>query len=134
KLTGEQVQELTPRVVDLAAKYNIDLQTAFKAVGKATQGNAGILSRYGVTIDEAALKADGFGATLKGLGVAQGFAADRAKAEPWRVLGAQFEEVAEKLGQALLPVIANLTKAIIAILPFIEGLITGFIQLGHYAV
>jgi hypothetical protein len=134
KLTGEQVQELTPRVVDLAAKYNIDLQTAFKAVGKATQGNAGILSRYGVTIDEAALKADGFGATLKGLGVAQGFAADRAKAEPWRVLGAQFEEVAEKLGQALLPVIENLTKAIIAILPFIEGLITGFIQLGHYAV
>lgn len=134
QLTGQQVQELTPRIVDLSAKMGIDLETAFKAVGKATTGNAGVLARYGVTLDATKLQADAFGTTLEGLGVAQGFAADRAKAEPWRVLGASFEEIAEKLGQALLPILQDLTDAIIAILPFIEGLITGFIQLGHYVV
>lgn len=133
KLTGEQVEALTPRVVDLAAKYDIDLQTAFKAVGKATQGNAGILSRYGVVLDEAAVKSDAFGATLEGLGVAQGFAADRAKAEPWRVLSAQFEEIAERLGTALLPILQDLAEFVTNyVLPFLEGLIIGFQQLGHW--
>ena len=73
---------MTPAVVDLAAKYDIDLQAAFKAVGKATQGSAGILSRYGIILDEADLKADAFGTTLEGLGVAAGFAADRARTNP----------------------------------------------------
>jgi len=121
KLTGEQVQELTPRVVDLAAKYDIDLQAAFKAVGKATQGSAGILSRYGIILDENALKADAFGTTLEGLGVAAGFAEDRAKLEPWRVLGAQWEEIAERIGNALLPALQGLSEILIRLVPLIEG-------------
>jgi hypothetical protein len=54
-LTGQQVMELTPLIVDLSEKMDIDLQAAAKAVGKATQGNAGILSRYGIVLDETAL-------------------------------------------------------------------------------
>jgi len=115
KLTGQQVQELTPLVVDLASKYDIDLQAAFKAVGKATQGSAGVLSRYGIVLDESKLKADAFGTTLQGLGVAEGFAADRAEAEPWRVLGAQFEEIAERIGQDLLPVLTEFAEGAIKI-------------------
>lgn len=108
KLTGTQVEQLIPAIVDLSAKMGIDLEAAAKAVGKATQGSAGILSRYGIILDEDALKADAFGTTLKGLGVAQGFAAARADAEPWRVLGAKLEEVAEDIGNALLPVLQDL--------------------------
>jgi hypothetical protein len=124
KLTGSQVQQLTPLVVDLSAKMGIDLETAFKAVGKATQGNAGVLSRYGITLDASALKADAFGTTLKGLGVAQGLAADRAKAEPWRVLGAQFEEIEESVGQALIPLIQDLVGGLKIMLPVLEAATT----------
>ena len=78
ELTGEQVQELTPLVVDLSAKYDIDLPAAVKAVGKATQGNTGgLLSRYGIDIDETAGKTDEFEAVLEGLGSGEGFAAER---------------------------------------------------------
>ncbi len=108
KLTGEQVQEITPAIVDLSAKMSIDLEAAFKAVGKATSGSAGILSRYGVVLDEDKLKADAFGTTLEGLGVAAGFAEERANAEPWSVLGSELEELAEQVGVVLIPFVQKL--------------------------
>ena len=122
KLTGDQVTQLIPLIVDLSAKMDIDLNTAAKAVGKATQGNTAALSRFGIMIDATALQTDAFGATLNGLGVAQGFAADRAKAEPWRLLGAAMEEVAEKVGQALIPAIQGIAGALITVLPLLEKL------------
>ena len=114
-LTGAQVMELTPLIVDLSEKMDIDLQAAAKAVGKATAGSSGILSRYGIVLDQTKLSADAFGTTLEGLSVVQGFAADSAKNEPWRVLGAQFEEIAEQIGQALLPVLQNLVPTLISL-------------------
>ena len=114
-LTGAQVMELTPLIVDLSEKMDIDLQAAAKAVGKATAGSSGILSRYGIVLDQTKLSADAFGTTLEGLSVVQGFAADSAKNEPWRVLGAQFEEVAEQIGQALLPVLQALVPTLISL-------------------
>lgn len=119
-LTGQQVLQLIPRIVDLSAKMGIDLEAATKAVGKATQGNAGILSRYGIILDEAGLKADAFGTTLDGIGVAAGFAAARADNEPWRVLGAQFEEVAEQLGNLLLPIIRETVEALKHLVPILK--------------
>ena len=121
KLTGQQVQQLTPLVVDLASKYDIDLQAAFKAVGKATSGSAGILSRYGIVLDKADLEADAFGTTLEGLGVAAGFAEDRAKQEPWRLLGAQFEEIAETIGQELLPILQDFSQILVDNIGVVEG-------------
>lgn len=129
KLTGGQVQQLIPLIVDLSEKMDIDLQAAAKAVGKATQGNAGILSRYGIVLDETALKTDAFGTTLKGLGVVQGFAAESAKIEPWRVLGAQFEELQETVGQVLIPILQSLVPVIqdvVTILQFAAGATEGF--------
>jgi hypothetical protein len=63
-LTEDQVKTLTPLIVDLSRKLGIDLETAAKTVGKAVDGNAGALKRYGIDVDEAALKADGFTAVL----------------------------------------------------------------------
>ena len=103
ELTGKQVMELTPLIVGPVREVDIDLQTAIKAVGKATQGNTGSLARYGIAIDETDTKTEAFTVTLEGLGVAQGFAAESAEAEPWRVLAAQFEEIAETSRPGLLP-------------------------------
>ena len=126
KLTGAQVQELTPLVVDLSEKYNIDLQTAFKAVGKATAGSSAALSRFGVVLDASAVQGNAYKATLDGIGVAQGFAEKSAKAEPWRVLGAQLEEVAEQIGQSLLPAIQSLSELLTNLLPLISKVAEGF--------
>ena len=122
KLTGKQVMDLTPLIVDLSAKMGIDLEAAAKAVGKATEGNTGALARYIGTIEQGATPLETYTNITEKLGRVQGFAEERANAEPWRILSAQFEEVAEKIGQALLPAIQGLTDAIIGILPLLEKL------------
>jgi len=128
-LTGSQVEKLIPLIVDLSAKMGIDLETAAKAVGKATQGNTGALARYGIMIDDTGKGVNNFTATLQGLGVAQGFAADRAKAEPWLVLQAQFEELEETVGQALIPImqaIVPVLEDLVTVLQFATGATEGF--------
>jgi hypothetical protein len=120
-LTGKQVMDLTPLVVDLSAKLGIDLDAAFKAAGKAATGNTGALARYIGAIEVGSTKSETFTNVLDKLGRAQGFAAERAEAEPWRVLGAQFEELAEVVGQAILPALQGLTDIIIDLIPVVEA-------------
>jgi hypothetical protein len=104
-LTEDQVKSLTPLIVDLSAKMGVDMTTAAKAVGKAVNGNIGSLARMGVVVDKTKASTDAYGATLDALGVAQGFAADQAKNQPWRLLLSDMEELAESLGKTLIPVL-----------------------------
>ena len=124
KLTGAQVQQLTPLIVDLSEKMGIDLEAAAKAVGKATEGNTGALARYVGTIEAGKTPTETYTNILEKLGRVQGFAAESAKAEPWKVIGAQFEEVAEKVGQALLPALQGLAQSLEGILPLLEKVAT----------
>jgi hypothetical protein len=117
--TGAQVQELTPLIVDLSEKYGIDLQAAAKAVGKATEGTTGSLARYVGKIEVGTTSAETYTNVLTKLSTVQGFAAKSAENEPWRVLGAQFEEIAEQIGQALLPALQNLSDLLVNILPIL---------------
>lgn len=105
KLTEDQVKALTPRVVDLSEKMGIDLEAAAKAVGKSVNGSVGGLQRMAVVVDKAKAATDPYAATLEALSAAQGFAAKSARLEPWKKIGAQFEELTETIGTALLPVI-----------------------------
>ena len=57
-------------------------------------------------MDQTKAQTDAYGATLDALGVSQGFAAKSAKAEPWRKLGSEFEELGEELGKHLIPFVA----------------------------
>jgi len=114
KITGQQVQELTPLIVDLSAKMGIDLAAATKSVGKAVIGNTAGLQRYGIVIEEASGKGSEFQSVVEGLqGTVGGFARERAIDEPWRILGAQFEEVAEEVGTVLLPALQGLADWLI---------------------
>jgi len=125
-LTGQQVQDLTPLVVDLSAKLGLDLDAAFKAAGKAATGNTGALARYVGAIEVGSTKGETFSNVLDKLGRSAGFAAERAEDEPWRVLGAQFEEIAETVGQALLPAIRDISQVLTDNLPVIEAVIGKF--------
>jgi hypothetical protein len=111
KLSADQVTELTPLVVDLSAKMGIGLEAAAKAVGKAVNGTVVGLSRMGVVVDKTQAKTDAYGATLKALGVVQGFAAEQAKAEPWRILSMQWGELKEQVGRELLPALKDLVTS-----------------------
>jgi len=119
-LTGDEVQQLIPLIVDLSAKMGIDMAAAAKAVGKATEGNTAGLQRYGIVIDEVDGKGGEFAATLEGIGKFEGFAADRADEEPWRVLAAQFDELAEDIGNVLIPFMQDVTGILIKLGPVLS--------------
>jgi len=117
KLTGRQVQELIPLVVDLSQKMGIDMTAASKAVGKATQGNTGILQRYGIMIQKSADGTVHFSDVVKGLGVVQGYAEERGKtfAGQMDILKSNIQDAeeafgkfVEQLGVELLPVIKQI--------------------------
>lgn len=67
RVTGKQIRELTPLVVDYARKFSVDLVTANAQVGKALDGQVGALKRNGVSIDEALFKTDRYAAVQKAL-------------------------------------------------------------------
>lgn len=66
-LTGDEIEAVTPLVVDYARKFGVDLTTAAVQVGKALDGNIGALQRVGININEAAYEADSFTAVMDAL-------------------------------------------------------------------
>jgi len=106
-LTADQITQLTPLVVDLATKNGIDLQAAFKAVGKAAEGNTGALARYVGTVEKGKNPTETFANVVEKLGAVQGYAAQQANAEPWRKLEAAFNEIQETVGNKIIPVLAD---------------------------
>lgn len=130
KLTGQQVLQLMPLIVDLSEKRMVDLETATKAVAKSTQGSTAGLLRMGVQVDATKAQTDAFGATLDALAISEGFAAKQAELEPWRLIGAQFEEIEEQLGQALLPALESLVPALLELVDALGPLLDLLGKLG----
>jgi len=73
QLTTEQIRQAIPRVMDMAAAMemmtgrHMDLADVANMVGKAINGTVGFLTRWGVVIDEEAVKADKFTGILKSI-------------------------------------------------------------------
>jgi hypothetical protein len=66
-LTGDEIRDITPLVVDFARKFGVDMTSAATQVGKALDGNVGALKRNGVSIDEVRFKTDRYGAVQDAL-------------------------------------------------------------------
>ena len=66
-LTGKQVADLTPLILDMSKATGKDLLTSTLAVGKAAKGTATSLQRFGVFVDKAKFKVDPFAATMEAL-------------------------------------------------------------------
>jgi len=73
QLNSQQIAQLIPRILDMGKAYEMttgrqaDYNSIAIAVGKAIQGQTGVLARYGVVLDEEALKTDKFNGILKSL-------------------------------------------------------------------
>jgi len=96
---------------DLAVAKGMDVVTAAELIGKAYNGNIGMLSRYGIVVDQAKYKSEGFGAVLDAM---KGYSG-RAAAE-MDTLGGKIkqlknytEDVQEAIGKGL---VLGMTNAI----------------------
>lgn len=64
KLSGEGLQNATKAALDLAAGLQIDVGQAFDVVTKASQGNVGMLAKYGLEVNKAATDSEKFAQAL----------------------------------------------------------------------
>lgn len=65
KLSGEGLQVATRAALDLAGGLQIDVAQAFDVVTKATQGNVGMLAKYGLEVNKSATDSQKFAQALQ---------------------------------------------------------------------
>jgi uncharacterized protein YukE len=102
-MTGEQIQRLTPLVIDFAKAKGIELKTAFDLVGKANMGYTGTLSRYGIILDENLSKEEKMIALEELMSKYKGTAAELTKTYGGQVevLSANYGDLREEMGRSL---------------------------------
>jgi hypothetical protein len=64
-VTTDKLKEATVAAIGLAARFKIDLASAMMLVGRASQGQTQLLTRYGIVIDQTLSDQDKFNALLK---------------------------------------------------------------------
>jgi hypothetical protein len=111
-------KELTLAVANLATAKKMDLASAADLVGKAIDGNTGILKRYGLEISDNLPKSERLTAIMDAL---NGKFKDQAEAAAQglgslNVLKQIFDDFQETLGSRFAPAIASVTKLMISLL------------------
>ena len=110
-VTTDKLQEATTAAIGLAARYRIDLAAAMMLVGRASQGQTQMLTRYGIVIDQNLSTQEKFNEILR-IG-AESFGL--AKAEAGTAAGSiqqmnnAISDTAETLGDVMLPAIKDLS-------------------------
>ena len=108
---------------DIARGKNIDLQTAAELVGRVHEGNIGILSRYGITLEEGATAQDALAALQERFsGQAEAYGNTFAGAQ--EKMSIALGNLKETIGAAVLPVLTQLftklSDLVTAALPAVE--------------
>lgn len=115
QLNGDQISELIPRVLDMAAAMeksggeSANLEQIAIALGKAMTGQVGLLSRYGVVIDENAIKTDKWNGILKSVddsfkGIAEG--SGKTQIGQLKIMANVAGSVSEEFGKLQLKVLS----------------------------
>ena len=120
-MTYDQAMGATGLALDLAAAKQMDTTTAADLMGKAFEGNASILKRYGIEIaaskDNAVVFAEALtqiNAQFGGTAAAQAQTFTGSQAQ----LGNTLHDVSETVGQILIPALTRLSSALV---PLIAG-------------
>lgn len=111
ELTGKQLEELTPLLLDFAAKTGQDLPTAAEALGKALMGQGRALKDVGIDFVDTGTAAGNFDQLVAGLRQqVGGFAEQDAETAGGKLemLKNRFGEVQEQIGEALMPQLERL--------------------------
>jgi len=117
----------------MAASGLMDFNTASMLIGRVMTGNVSMLSRYGITLDEAAMKEAGITDNAGKAAYAMeklntmfgGVAAANVASYSGRVsqLGNYFGDVKEAIGDVLLPSLTKLTEKFVPVAKAIEAFI-----------
>jgi hypothetical protein len=114
-LTGKQLTDVTPLLLDYATKTGKDLPTAAKLLGQSFIGNTKALKQIGVNYKSTGNQATDF-ANITGLLRQQvgGLAENEGKtaAGQLEILKNQFGELQETAGQKLLPAVIGIAKGL----------------------
>jgi hypothetical protein len=123
KLNGAQIKELTPLVLDYAAKTGRDLPEAANVVGKAMMGQGRALKDVGINFKDTGTAAGNFDQLMGGLRTqVGGFAEQEGKSAEGQaaILANKFGDLQEKVGEKLLPVIQKMVTWLITAVEWIE--------------
>lgn len=107
---------------DLARGANIDVVTASKLLGKVTEDNVNVLSRYGIAAKEGMTETELFGLVQEKFGGQAATFADTT-AGKMAILSDKFGELKETIGAAVIPVMTALVNVVLAVAPAVEGLV-----------
>jgi hypothetical protein len=111
QLTGKQITELTPLLLDYAARTGRDLPSAAEALGKAMLGQGRALKEVGIDFKDAGSLAGNFDQIIAGLREQVGGFAEKdatTAAGKLEMLRNRFGEVQETVGQALMPALDSM--------------------------
>lgn len=133
KLTGDQIRETIPLVLDYARASGKDVPSAAVAVGKALLGNTRALKELGISY---AVTGDASKdlANIQDLlaqkvgGAAEAFG--KTAAGKMEIFRAKLDDVQEGIGKALIPVVDQLVSVLGALLPVVTPLLQNVVLLG----
>jgi hypothetical protein len=118
KLTGTQIQQLMPLILDYAEKTGKDLPSAVDVVGKAMMGQGRALKEVGINFKDTGSAAGNFTELMSGLRTqVGGFAAQEGATAEGRmeILKNKFGDLQEAIGQRLIPVLDAGTSGLITL-------------------
>lgn len=108
KLTGEQLRDITPLLVDYATRTGKDLPAAAGTLGKSLMGNKRAMKELGIKFEDTGDPAKNFQQIMKGLrGTVGGFAEKEAAsaAGKTKILNARLGDLQEMIGEKLTPIL-----------------------------
>lgn len=111
-LTGDQIEELIPKLADFATISNSDIVSAAEKVGAALEGNGREFLKYGIDVSTTASRLENFNTVLNGFVRFQGAASNAADTFAGRLQKQRnaVDDLQEKIGQKLLPVFLKIQE------------------------
>ena len=106
--SSEEIERLTPLAVDLSSKMGVSLDTAFRAIGKSSDGSSTALSKMGISVTDLGGGASDTDNTVAALAqTVGGFAEAQGKtfAGSLEIAKAKFGELKESIGGGVLDVV-----------------------------
>ena len=122
-LTGQQLADLTPLLDDYAVKTGKDLPSAAEDLGKAMLGQGRALKDVGIDFADTGSVAGNFDQVMAGLRTQVGGFAESevGSAEgALRKLNTEFGDVQEEVGAQLLPVLIELSGALLDVIGYVK--------------
>lgn len=127
-LTGQQITDLTPLVVDLSRKMGVDMDTAAKTVAKSVNGSSGALKKMGIDVDATRFKTDAYGATMDALSNSVGgFAEQEGQTFSGQLerMGNELHNLEEGVGKGVVKAFGNLFQVVEKVTGALESLSPG---------